>query len=203
MDNQILRGVADARALALGVHRQNPRRFGVGGLVDEDGANALVVLDDGDCRVLHDVPNQPLAASGDYAMHIFVELEKLAECGAVARGNDLHAVGVQPRVGECPRNQLGKRDVRAERLAAAAQDCRVAAFKAQRGAVDCHIRSAFVDDSDDADWGADFRNFDAVRAGRRFDYLAHGVGEFADLADALGYPRDFLRVERKAFEHGL
>ena len=62
-------------------------------------------------------------------------------------------------------------------LGAAAQDCRVARFQAQRARISGHVRAAFVDHADDTERGADTLDVQSVRAIPLRRDFADGVGQ--------------------------
>ena len=89
-----------------------------------------------------------------------------------------------------------------EGLLAAAQDAGVAGFEAERGALDGHVGARFVNDGDDADGHADFADVEAVRARDVLEFLADGVGQRGDLADAFREGAQARGREGEAVEHG-
>ena len=78
-------------------------------------------------------------------------------------GDQLHRVGRQAGLGERGLHQPAEREVRRERLRAAAQDAGVAALDRQRRGLDRHVRPALVDHREDADRHAHPADADAAR----------------------------------------
>ena len=200
MDEELLGGVAGAGALDLGVDEQRLGECEVGGAVDVDEADALVVLDDRDRGVLGDETDERLAAAGDEAVDEVVELEERVERGAVGRGDELDGGRGQAGGGEGLGDQGGEGGVAVEGLLAAAQDGGVTGFQAQRGAVDGDVRPRLVDDADHADGHAELADDDAVGAGGALQFGADGVGQGDDLAHALGHLADAGVVEGETVE---
>ena len=186
MNEQLLGGVAGARARGLGVDGD---RFGhreVGGGVHVDEAHALKMFDDGNGGVLRDEADEALAAARDDAMDERVEFEQRVEGGAVGRGNQLDGVGGETGGGERGGDEGGEGGVGVEALLAAAENGGVAGLQAKDGAVDGDVGAGLIDDADDADGHADFADVQAVGAGRFFQQIADGIGERDDLADGDG-----------------
>ena len=172
---------------------------------DENGADAVGVLDDGDARLGDDGLDQAVAAARDDeidelvlaaeegnegAVGIVDQLDgALGQCFAVAERGDEGAVGV-------------------DGFLAAAQDGGVAGLEAEDSGVDGDVGAGLVDDGDDADGDADLGDFDAVGAGPGGHLLAERLRERADLAHAFdhggeGFLGDAETVDERGVEAGL
>ena len=91
--------------------------------------------------------------------------------------------------------------VRAERLLAAAQHARAAAFEAQRRGVARDVGAALVDDGDDAHRHAHAAQRKAVFERALLDDLTHRIGQSRDGAHAVRHGSDALRREQQAVDH--
>src|SRR5712691_717758 len=85
--------------------------------------------------------------------------------------------------------------IRIQRLFAAAENCRVAGFEAKNRGIGGYVWTRFVNDDNNADWGADFLKFEAVGPDTFIEHFADRVGEHGDLAQAFGHSSDAFVVQ--------
>ena len=193
-DQQRLGGVARAVLLRLRVvdDRAAPcSRSALG--VDVDVAVAVEVLDHRHLRLARDPLDQALAAARDDEVDRLRRRDQVADRGAVGRLHQLHRVGRQPGFGERRLHELPEREVRVDRLRAAAQDAGVAALDRERRRLDRHVRPALVDHREDAERHAHAADADAARPLAQLGDLADRIGHRRDLLAAVGDGLDRLR----------
>ena len=74
-----------------------------------------------------------------------------------------------------PRARLTKRAadrlIGVMRFAAAAQNCGVAGFQAERGCIGGHIGPRFIDDADDPEWNAHSSDLEPIRPPPHLDHF--------------------------------
>jgi hypothetical protein len=92
-------------------------------------AHAVQVLDDGNACVARHALDETLAAARHDGVHVLVHRDQLAHRGAVGRGHELDGSFRQPRGLQAHGHAGGDRLVRVQRLAAAAKDAGVPAFR--------------------------------------------------------------------------
>ena len=97
VDQEGFQSIADAGALGLGIDDDPLGHVEIGGSIDEDVADPLVVLDDRDARMFHHETDQALAAAGDDQVDELLLLEHLQHPFPLGEGN--HRQG---RRRECP-----------------------------------------------------------------------------------------------------
>ena len=129
--------------------------------------------------------------------------DELAHGGAVGGADELDRGLRQPRGLEARVQARGDGLVGVERLAAAAQDGRVAALQAQAARVGGHVRARLVDDAHHAQRHAHAPHLDAGGAEAQVRDLAHRVRQLRDLAQALGHFLDHLGGELEAVDEGV
>ena len=97
--------------------------------------------------------------------------------------------------------QPGERHVRVKRLAAAAQNHRVARFQADSGRIDRHIRARLVDDADHTERNTDLFDEQPVRAGRAGKHPADRIGLRRDHPESFSHLRNAPVGQRKPIDH--
>ncbi len=128
--------------------------------------------------------------------------QHLADGGAVGGRHQLDGVFRQAG-GLQPLDQAGMDGGgRIERIRAAAQDHRIAGLEAERTGIGRHVRSALIDDADDAERRAHALDMQAVRPVPFGDHVADRIAEFGDFANAVGHGADARRIERQPVHEG-
>ena len=162
---------------ALAFSTMATRHVEIGALVDVDVAEPLVVLEDGHRRPLRDQPHELLAPPRNDEVEVAIEREHRHDGGAVGRVDVLDGVGGQARLLDRLGEDLRDDRVGLERLAASAQQHRVAGLEAEPGGVRGDVGAGLVDEADDAERDANPRDLDAARPPPDLDGLADGVGQ--------------------------
>ena len=93
------------------------------------------------------------------------------------------------------------RGTRPPALRTATQDHRIAGLQAQRAGVRRHVRTALVDDADDAERHAHALDHQAVGPGPLRSDAAERIRQCGDVLQALCHRLDALVVEFQAIEH--
>ena len=75
--------------MGFGVHCDGHGLVYIGGAVEVDAADALVMFDDGNARAFGDGTNQAFATTGDAEIYEFGERQQFRNGSAVGSGNDL------------------------------------------------------------------------------------------------------------------
>ena len=187
---QRLGGVARAHLLRLGVVDDRERHRQVGGGVDVDVAVAVEVLEHRHLRLARDALDQALAAARDDEVDRLRRGDQMADRGAVGGRTSCTASGGRPASASAACTSAAEREVRAQRLRAAAQDAGVAALDRERRRLDRHVRPALVDHREDADRHAHAADPDAARL----------LAQLDDGADRIGHRRDLLAAEGDRFQ---
>ena len=176
--------------LALSTIAQRHRQVGLG--VDVDVAVAVEVLQDRHLGFARDPLDQALAAARDDQVDRLGRRDQVADGGAVGVSTSCTASGGRPASAERRLDHPAERDVRRQRLRAAAQDAGVAALDRQRRRLDRHVRPALVDHREDADRHAHAADADAARL----------LAQLDDRADRVGHRRDLLAADGDGLERG-
>ncbi len=121
MHQEALERVAHAGALELAVLHEGEGHVDVGALVDEEVADALVVLDDGHARVLGDESGSAPRRRGDDEIDLARHADEELRLFAAERRDDLHRVGGETDRGDGLAHQLAQGRVGSRRLFSAAQ----------------------------------------------------------------------------------
>ncbi len=200
VDEHALERVADAGSRQLAVFDERERHLEVGVLVDIKVADALVVLDDGDLRVLGDEANQALPAARDHEIDEAGQGDEVPDLIARGRRHDDHRLGREPSRRDGFADEGAERGVRSSGLLAAAEQDRVAALDAERGRVDGHVGARLVNHRDDAERDPDLAHRDPVRAALHPDDLADGIIEGGDLEHGVGDRGEARRVEAEPID---
>ena len=150
-------------------------------------ADSIVVLDHRHARGGNNGLDERVTATGDDHIHVLIHRRHDFHGLTILGGNELNGAVWQSRTGSASLKRTGDRKVRGQRLRPAPQDHRIAGLEAQDSGIRRYIRTGFVDDADDADRGADFGNFDAVRTSPATQDFAYGVVETCHLPDAGGH----------------
>ena len=193
-------GVAGAVFLRLGVVGDAQRQLQVDRVVDIDMAVAVQVLDHRHLGLGADALDQPLAAARDDHVHVLGHGDQAADRRAVGGGHQLHRVGRQAGFDQRGLHQLPQRQVRLQRLGAAAQDAGVAALDGQRRGLDGDVGPALVDHAEHAQRHAHAPDADAAGLALQLADLADRVGHRGDLLAAFGHGVDDLRRELQPVE---
>ena len=203
-DKESLDGVADRGTLDFGVQDDGFGHFGIGIRVDVDMTNPLVMYDDRDFGAFGDGTDETFAAPRHTKVDILGEGEQGGNGLTIGCGHDLDgAFGEGWEAAFCGVDHgVGDDLVRMQGFAPALEDGGVAGFEAERGGIRGDVGAGFVDDDDDADWGADFSKFEAVWAGAGIQGSADWVWEGGDFEEALGHGGDTFGIEAEAVEHG-
>ena len=195
-------GVAHAHALSLRVDGEGRGHVEVGARIHIDVTEALVMLEDGYGGALGDQPHELLAATRDDEVDQAVEREHGHDRRAIGGVHDLHRVGGQASLLHGLAEHVDDGRIGSERLAAAAQQYRVARLEAEAGGVGRDVGARLVDEANDAQRDADARDVDSVRPAPGLHGLAHGVGQRGDLAQPCRHPFDACLRERQPVEKG-
>ncbi len=201
MDEQGLRGAADAGAAHLGVDDDLHRLVEVGRPVDVDVHDALEMGEDRHARLaLHPLDQALAAARHDDVERSAEALEHLADGGARGERRARDRRFRQPGLPQ-PRDQAGvDRRRRVETVRAAAQHDGVAALQAERAGVRGDVRAALVDDAHDAERRRDPLDDEAVGAVEGREHAADRIGQRRDVLEAAGDRLDPRLVQREAIE---
>ena len=202
MDEERLHGVADARALGLGVQGDLRRDPEVGAGVDEDVAEALVVLEDGHGRPFRHHADECLPPAGHDEVDVAVESEEDLDRLPVGDVDEADGRGREPGLLEPPGEDGRDYRVRLEGVAPAPENDGVPRLDAEGSGVGGDVRPALVDEADDADRRADATDLHPVRPALHADGRAHGIGQGRDLADPQHHVRDPPLRERQPVEKG-
>ncbi len=197
---EALERVADARALDLAVQGEVHRLLHRRALVEEEVADALVVLHHGHPRPLRHRADERRSAARDREVDEVVELQQGEGRRAVRRRHDLRGRRGEPGLREPLRERRGERERGAERVGAGAQDGRVPALQAERGRVDRHVRPRLVHHEDDAERDPDLLHRQAVRPPPARRHLPDRIRQRRDVEEGLRDPLEPLLVEREAVE---
>jgi hypothetical protein len=112
----------------------------------------------------------------------------------------LHGVLRQTCGLEAFADQLRQRRVAFERLRTAAQNRRVARLQAQRGGVDRHVRTRFIDDADHAERHAHLTDLNAAWPVLQIADLTNRIGQRGDLPQAFNHRLQRLVRQRQAID---
>src|SRR6185437_12195121 len=113
--------------------------------IDIDVAIAGEMLQDGNCRILHDRADQALAAARNDQIDVSIELEQMWNERSISRLDKLHRSRIDLRVAQGITDNASNRTIGIERFLAAAQDDGIAALKTQRRSIARYIWPAFVE----------------------------------------------------------
>jgi hypothetical protein len=197
---QRLGRIAGAQLLRLGVVDDGERHLQIGRGVDVDVAVAVEVLDDRHLRFAGDALDQPLAAARNDHVDGFRRGDQVADDGPIGRRHELHRVARQAGVDERRLHQRRQRQVRLQRLRAAAQDAGVAALDGERRGLDGHVGPALVDHGEDAERHPHAADLDPARLLAQVGDGADRVGHGGDLLAALRHGLDACRIEAEPFQ---
>ncbi len=197
---QRLQAVAHGHLPELRVEHDRPGHLRVGAGVEEDVADARVVLDHRDAGRLHDLADQARPAARNHQVDETVGPEQGLERRTVGGGHDHHGVLGNARIPRGRAQLLAERQVRPDRFRAAAQDHGVARLHAERGRVDRDVRSRLVDDEDDAERYPHAAHPQAIRSHPRLDDLAHGIRQRRHVAKARDHVAPLRIGEREPAE---
>ncbi len=202
VDEEGLGGVADARAVGLGVDgdRQGPVEVGTG--VDVDVAVADPGLDDGHGGAGDDGLDEVGATPRDEQVDEPAGGHQRPD-DAVAALEQAHRVGGQPVGGERTAQHGDGGAVGLRRGAATPEDDGVAGLQAEPGSVDGDVGAGLVDHPDHPHRHPDLPDLEAVGQRRAPDHLADRVGQRGDVAERLGHGRDARRVEPEPVPEAL
>ena len=194
-------GVADTGAAGLGVFDDVQRLGLVGGVIDEDVADAGAGLDAGNFGILHTGPDEPGPAARNEQVH---KTNGRHQCvgggvgGVLDEGDggfrqtvflQAAAQGLHDGVGRTPG------------LPAAAQDADVAALDGEGGGVAGHIGAALVDNGDDAHGHGGLFDDQTIGPLDAFEHSAHRVGQAGHFQNAPRHGTDALRRQGQTVEH--
>ncbi len=202
MNQQRLQCIAYRRALYLGVADEGEGLLEVGGLIQEDMADADPAGNDRDAAVLAAEFMQSGAAAGDEHVDVLIHLQQLIHQRTVRRENALHRV-----LGEAGRLQrimdsVHQRLVGADGLFAAAQNGGVAGLHQQGGGINRDIRAGFINHRDNAERRAFFMDLQPLRMGHFIKAFADRVRELRDMTDIADDAVNAGVVQQQTVAHG-
>ena len=201
VDQQALRRAADAGAPRLGIEDDLTRFFDVGGLVDIDVHDAFKMGENRHTGLGLHAGDETFAATRDDHVDHAAHAQHLADCGPVGRRDHLDRVLGQPGRAQSLKHRRVDGPGAVETLGTAAQNHRVAGFEAERAGIRRHVRSALVNDADDADrrpHAADFETRWPVPLGHDG---ADRIRLAGDGTDPLGHAPDPVGGQEKPVEH--
>ena len=146
--------------MGLGIDGELHRHVELGGLIDKQVADAIVMFDHRHARERDDGFDETFAAARDDQVEPLVHLREGGDAFAIGERDELDRVFGRACRGECG----GDRAVRMNRFAATAKNRGVTGLETKRGRVGGDIRAAFVNDADGADRHAHLLDANAVRA---------------------------------------
>ena len=146
MHQQAFGGVADPRTLALRVDENPHSHWQVGGCVDIDVADAVVVLDDRHLGFGHDALDQRLAAARNGHVDVLRHLQELPHGIAINSRHKLHGMRRQARRRESFGQHAVDGQVAVQGLFSSPQDDRIAALHADRSCVGSDVRARLVNE---------------------------------------------------------
>ncbi len=198
---QSFHGVADAWILHLRVEGDLFSHLEVRRAVHIDVAVAVQVPDDRYLRVLDHRSHEALAAPRNQAVHILLHRHQLARGFPVGRLDYLnrpfgHAGGRDRFL-----DDLRYRQVRVDRLRAAAQHDRVSGLEAQRRRIRGDVRARLINDPDHADRHSHLAHFHAIRPQITLDRFTNRVPQRGDLPHAVRHLGDLLVIQRQPLQH--
>ena len=117
--------------------------------------------------------------------------------------HEAHQGGGETGVFQTVMNRPDNRRVGAEGLAPAAQNDGVAGLQREHGGVGSDVRTALIDDGDDAERNGGFLDYKAVGTLHAAQNPAFRIGQCGDLADTLGHTGDALGRQGKPVEHHI
>ena len=173
----------------------------VGARIEEDVADALIVREHGNPRLVRDLADQPRPTPRNQQVQVPVHLQEMVDGVAIGGGEDLHAVLGQPDVAGGRPQLLAQRTVRVEGLGAPAEDHGIARLHAERGRVHRHVGPRLVDDADHPQRDAHAPHPKAVGAHRRVRDLAHGIGQGGYLPQPVHHVLPLAARQRQTPDH--
>ena len=203
VDNEVFGRVADAGTLALGVDGDLDGRLTVDRLVEVDIADTLVMLDDRHAGVFSDKADKSLAAPGNEAMDVLIQLQEHAEGVAVNRRDELDGIGRQTGLLKRLLDDPGQGHVAVVGLASAPEDGGVAALEAEDRAIDGDVGPRLIDNPDDPDRDTHLLDGESLLVGLRFEDGADRIGQGRHLAGALDHAPDALGGQAETVEQGI
>ena len=201
MDEQCLKGVAHAGLLGLRIDGEFHGHFEIGLFVDEEVADAVVVLDDRHAGEGNDCLDQAFSAARDDEVEPLIHAGHGGDAAAVGEGDELDGMLGQAGFRAAFLEGGGDGEVRVDGLAAAAQDGGVAGLEAERRGIGGHVGAAFENDADGADGNAHLLDADAVGAVPVIKHLADGIGQGGDVFERGGDGFEAFFIEAEAVEH--
>ena len=200
MDEQLLRRVADTRALRLRVDDDPLRRVQIGRGVYEHVAVPGGRVDHGYRRDALQRVLQALSAARDDEIHDAGLRGELGELLAPAARDEHDRARGHSRCLGGLRGDLREDRVRVLRRGRAAKHDRVPGLQAQRSRVDRDVWPRLVYHGDHTERHAHLLRGEPVGQPEPVDDLAHRVGQRRDRPHAVGHPPDPLGVEREAVQ---
>ena len=202
VDEHRLDGVADARALRLGVLDDVERHGEVGRGLHVDVAVALPRLDDRHAGLLDAGADERVAAARDEHVDEAVGMHELDGLGAVGVLDEGGAVGRQARGGDADAAGLGDGHAGVVRGGAAPQHAGIAGAQREADGVGRDVGARLVDHGHDTQRHADAREPDARGQRAATHDLADGVCLRGDLAHGRDDAVDAGVVEHETVEEG-
>ncbi len=200
IDQHRLGRAAHAGSPHLGIDDQRLRHGGVGRTVDIAVVDAVQVGEHRHPRLFLHPRDQALAAARHDQVDELGGFQQRAHRGAIGSRDQLHHIGGQPCGDDALHDGGMDGPVAFLRLAAAAQDHRIARAQAQSRGVSRHIGAAFIDDADHAQRHTHPAEFQPIGACDGVDHAAQRIGERRDLLHALGGGGDARRVQLQPIE---
>ena len=209
VDQQGFQRIAGAGALDLRIHDDFDRFFHIAFAVDVKVTDPFVVFQHRHRRLGTDQPDQPFAAARDDQIEILIHLEQQIHRRVIRPRHQLHRAVGQAAPDRRPVHDPGQNQIGVKRLAAAAQDHRVARLETDSRRIDGHIRARFVNNADHAQRNADLGDFEAVGTDSRRQHApdrivlggdhAQPVGHLLNPAVGQGQPVDHRRCKTGLF----
>ena len=202
MDEQALERIADPRPLHLRVQGERAGHVEFGALVEEQVADALVVLDHRHPGHLGHEADQALTAARNGQIDDLSQGHELTDLFAIAGRHEAHRVFGQVGVGQRSAHDLDQQCVGARCLFTAPEQHGVAALEGERSRVDGHVGARLVHDGDQPDGQALLADQEPIRRAVHGAAAAHRIGQRGHLLHRTGQRLDLLAAQREAVEQG-
>ena len=201
VDQQGLGRTAHPGAPQLRVEHDVLGHCQIGGPIDVDMAHALEMTDHGHTSFLLDASDQTLAAARhDHVDVVHHVRQHVTDRGPVGRGNELNAAAWQ--AGDRQPLIQARMDggARMHALRAAPQYDGIARFQTQRSGIGGDVRTALINDADDAQRDSHALNVHAVRPGPLGEHGSDRIGEVGDVVDPASHRLDAFLIQLQPVE---